>query len=229
MQRAVRTGIPVVLVRSHAKLDTLAIEYGRLGSAVVMIPKAGSAMARLRWTKGLVPKLRDAVGLFGAAPVLANFPPFERSADYRGCSMARTASIIRNSRRLARVLVSRLPWVKVSTFQHGLYLLMAIARNPNADVVRRRADEMATDIAAKGLPVKHAGSFGFDFVGVEWCVDPTDRSNSIRISGADLPLELSDAIGHAIANWWWRHGAEKSRHAVPSASAMLSHSDAMPV
>ena len=227
VRRAVRMGIPTVLVRSHAKLDTLGIEYGRLGSAVVMMPKAGSA--RSSWTTSLVPKLRDAVRLFGAAPALANFPPFENSAEYRACSMARTASIIRSSRGLARVLASRLPWVKVTTFQHGLYLLMAIGSNPNMEEVRRTADEMAADVAARELPVKHAGSFGFDFVGVEWYPDPIDRINSIRISGADLPLELSDEIGYRIAAWWFRHLAEKSRYPMSSARAEVRRSSAIPV
>ena len=180
VQYALRLGIPIALVRSHTKLDSLGIEYGRLGSLVVITPLPASVAHRSRWTSDLIPRIRDAVRLFGAAPTLANFAPFEGNAGYRACSMARTTSIIRNTRLLARALRSRLPLAKLTTFQHGLYLIIAVRRDSAVEEVRRTAGEIAMHVASSGLPVRHAGSFGFDFVALDWCVDPIDRTNSIR-------------------------------------------------
>jgi hypothetical protein len=99
----------------------------------------------------------------------------------------------------------------VTTFQHALYLTIAVDPNACVDKVRHAAGEMAAQLADRGLPVKHAGSFGFDFVAVEWCPNPMNRTNSIRITGADLPLDLTDEIGRRIAAWWLHHFANEPR------------------
>jgi hypothetical protein len=197
VERAVHLGIPIALVRSHGKLDSLGIEYGRLGSVVLEMPPAGPVS---RWGN-LAPKIRDAVRLFGAGPILAHFPPFENSDDYQACSMVRTASIIRGTRRLASVLRSRLPPGSLTTFQHGLFLTIALGGSACIDELKRYASELSIELAFRGFPVKHAGSFGFDFVAVESCSDPIRGTNAIRIAGADLPIQMIDEIGHGIATW----------------------------
>jgi hypothetical protein len=70
-----RWQIPIVLVRSHTKLDSLGLEYGRLGSAVfVAREKRGAAARRLR-LEDLAAEMRNAVRLFGGAALPAHFPP----------------------------------------------------------------------------------------------------------------------------------------------------------
>jgi len=211
VQQSVRMGTPIALVRSHAKLDSLGVEYGRLGSVVLVAPAAGKAPAS-RWMSELTPKIQDAMRLLGAGPILAHFPPFESSDDYAACSAIRTASIIRSTHRLAQVLSSRLPPDRLRIFQHGLYLTIALSGNGSVDEVKRAAGEMATQLAAHGLPVKHAGSFGFDFVAIEWCLDPIDRTDSIRITGADLPLNLIEEVGERIDTRWLGEFAPRAAH-----------------
>lgn len=195
---ALRAGIPIVLVRSHAKLDNLGIEYGRLGSLVIVAPASGAAR-RSHWTTALLPRMRDAVRLLGAAPTLAHFPPFEQSSDYLVCTALRTASIIRSTRRIARGLASRWPAAKPRTFQHGLYFTVSIGDDATMDEMRAAADEMAMDLTAQGFPVRHAGSFGFDFIAVEAYSDPVDARCVLRICGGDIPVDMSEEIGYRMA------------------------------
>ncbi len=221
VRHALAAGVPVALVRSHAKLDCLGIEYGRLGSIVIATGNDGFPVERTAWAKRLAAHARDAVRLFGLAPIPAHFAPFAGGPEYRQCNVARISSIIHNTRRLARVLAARLDSASdITTFQHGLYLTIAPRGDLDIDDVKRAAGELAGDLAAQGLSVKHAGSFGFDFVAVEWFPDPLRRRNVIRIAGADLPWELTDRIAEGIAAWWWANRrmpkATEIRRPVPS-------------
>lgn len=200
IRRALRARIPIVLVRSHAKLDNLGVEYGRLGSLVLVIP-ASASTSRSRFADSLIARMHDSVRLLGAAPTLANFPPFEHGSDYLNCSALRTASIIRNARGMARGLMSQWRSAKVRSFQHGLYVTVATADNATVDEMKAAADDLAIELAAQGFPVRHAGSFGFDFVAVEAYSDPVDARGVLRICGGDIPPDLGEKIGQRIAAW----------------------------
>ena len=225
VDHALAAGVPIALVRSHAKLDCLGIEYGRLGSVVIVTDRTFLSAERVARAKRLAAHVRDAVRLYGLAPIPVHFPPFAGTAEYRECSTARIGSIIRATRRMARILAERLDNASgITTFQHGLYLTIPPRGDPDIDDVKRAAGALAGALAANGLCVKHAGSFGFDFVAVEWFPDVLHRRNVMRIAGADLPSELIDRIAEGIATWWSanrrvRRPAESARPLPTAATA----------
>jgi hypothetical protein len=102
-----RWEIPVVLVRSHTKLDSLGLEYGRLGSAVFIAGEARMAAAKRKLLENLASEMRDAVRLFGGAALPAHFPPYVGRRAYRVLTDKRVAAILRNGRRMARRRRSR--------------------------------------------------------------------------------------------------------------------------
>ena len=165
--------------------------------------------------------MRDTVRLFGSAPIPAHFPPFTALADYESCSRERVAAIMRNTRRMARVLsvaCGEAPCVCV--FQHGLYLTLSPMGNPDIDEARSLAGALSGELERNGLPVRHAGSFGFDFVAIEWFHGSSSPRNLIRVAASDLPPGLADRVAQGIATWWSRGMSATTRSSRASCSTV---------
>ncbi|HKG99453.1 MAG TPA: hypothetical protein VKB08_01845 [Bradyrhizobium sp.] len=196
---ALTAGIPVVLVRSHTKLDSLGIEYGRLGSAVFLMPTRNNKVFRREWFEKLTQETREAVRLFGAAAVPAHLPPFAGDAIFERLNVQRTAKIIRNTRRLAQRLGAM--GILPRTYAHGLYITFSGMSHSDLDCAKAAAKMLAEHLQNAGLPVRHAGSFGFDFVAIDSFVDAAGR-NTVRVAPADTPASIIDEIAYQIGRWW---------------------------
>jgi len=86
-------GLPVVMVRSHTKLDSLGAEYGRLGSAAFVTWSGEGHSIDER----LAEEARNAVRLLGGAALPAHFPPYVGTAAYWTLTKRRVAAILRGS------------------------------------------------------------------------------------------------------------------------------------
>ena len=73
LRLAERSDVPVVLVRSHTKLDSLGVEYGRLGSIAFMNTKSRACALELH---RLFIETQTAVRLFGGAALPDHFPTY---------------------------------------------------------------------------------------------------------------------------------------------------------
>jgi hypothetical protein len=198
-----RWEVPVVLVRSHAKLDSLGAEYGRLGSASFAYPAMRSASAAGSALKDLPSETRNAIRLFGGAALPAHFPPYVGVGAYRSLTNRRVAAILRNSRRTARYFRSALTGLTAELhFAHGLYVTLRGVQSLDETAARQAAAKMSEDLSRAGLPIRHAGSFGFDFAATEWFHDVTTDRYSVRIAVPDLPTPLWDELTEAVARWW---------------------------
>lgn len=199
-----RSGIPVVMVRSHTKLDSLGAEYGRLGSAVFVRWSEEGAERSL--SERLATETRDAVRLLGGAALPAHFPPFVGTADYWALTKRRVAAILRNGRHAARLFARELASLSAELhFTHGLYVTLRSRRRLDEASARQAADAMSHDLGRDGFPIRHAGSFGFDFAATEWFHNATTDEYSVRVAVPDLPTDLWNDLAAAIAGWWRTH------------------------
>jgi hypothetical protein len=209
-----RWGIPIVLVRSHTKLDSLGLEYGRLGSAVFVACEERVATAKQERLENLVSEMRNTVRLFGGAALPAHFPPYVGTKLYQALTDKRVAAILRNSRRTARHFASALPGSTAELhFAHGLYVTLAPARMLDEKQTKQTAADLCGDLKKAGLPLRHAGSFGFDFGAAEWFRDTTRNRCVVRIAVPDLPTALWDQVVQAVVQWWSMHEEQQFRSA----------------
>jgi len=201
-----RWGVPLVMVRSHNKLDSLGAEYGRLGSVVFVDWKTEAASRDQSGITNLPQETRNAVRLLGGAALPAHFPPYVGTARYRELTNKRLAAILRNSRRARRYFASRLPGLTAElNFEHGLYVTLASRQPLDEAAAKQAAAAMSHDLSQAGLPIRHAGSFGFDFAAAEWFHNATTDRYSVRIASSDLPTAIWDDLTVAIAKWWSVH------------------------
>lgn len=192
--------LPIVLVRSHTKLDSLGVEYGRLGSAVFV---ASVGEAKQEQMKQFATEMRNAVRLLGGAALPAHFPPYVGTESYRTLTSKRVAAILRNGRRTARCFARTLPGSPAELhFAHGLYVTLAPKRSLDEQQARQLATDLSRDLGDAGLPLRHAGSFGFDFGATEWFHDKSRDRYAIRIAVPDLPTEQWDEVAQTVARWW---------------------------
>src|SRR5439155_11062423 len=194
---------PMILVRSHTKLDTLGIEYGRLGSVAFLdFPEVAlGKLARYRRVIGNIPNI---VRLLGSAPVPAHFCPFADGPVYWRLSSRRSAAMLRNGRLAARTLARQLGPSAVRHYRHGLFAALVPPSGWGEGEAVEEAELLAAALADNGLPVRHAGSFGFDFVAIEGFFDTAVEGYLLRIAAADLPQAVSTRITDGITAWWKR-------------------------
>ena len=132
--------------------------------------------------------------------------PSLESKSYRALTDKRIAAILRNCRRTARYFATALPGATAELhFAHGLYVMLASDRALNELEARQIATDLSDDLSKTGLPVRHAGSFGFDFAATEWCFHSPSNRYVVRIAIPDLPTPLWDQVTRAVAQWWEEH------------------------
>ncbi|MBY0227461.1 MAG: hypothetical protein K2Q28_16805 [Hyphomicrobium sp.] len=187
--------VPLILIRSHTKLDCLGLDYGRLGSVVVTKSRAAGGpeleLNRL---------ITDFIRLTGAAALPLHFPPFASGEIYRSLSRARSTWTIRCT-RLIDLHLRRFVELDVRSFSHGLYIVFY----PSFYARKEEASEAAAGLVARlmddDIPARHAGSFGFDFFGCDWFEDPESGRIGLRLSVGDLPLCLIERAIGTIEQW----------------------------
>ena len=186
--------VPLILIRSHTKLDCLGLDYGRLGSVVVTKGQAGGSETALNCL------VADFIRLTGAAALPLHFPPFASGEMYRGLSRARSAWTIRCT-RLIEVHLRRLVELDVRSFAHGLYIVFYPAFYTRKEEASEAAAGLVEMLVDDDIPARHAGSFGFDFLGCDWFEDPQSGRIGLRLSVGDLPLSLIERAIGTIEAW----------------------------
>jgi hypothetical protein len=196
-----RATIPVVLLRSHTKLDALSVEYGRLGSAI--FPNCRGLSER---QKTLVKKLSAETNTpsdcSAARPSRRIFPLRRESdlplvdeqADRRPFEERQTheAPFLSNIVRLRR-RISFLAWAIFNIGFRTVGRRESRARGRRGNVCRPQRERFAHAPRGK-LRVRLRSA-------AEWAQDRTRDRYVVGLAAADLPTPIWDDIVAVVAAW----------------------------
>ena len=191
--------VPCLLVRSHLKLDSFGLELGRLGSIILVAP-SGDAAAIGSLRRELV----RARANFGLGFDVTHLYPWLGAPEFVALSRARTAAIRTCTDAIASAVEDGLSTsdpVTVTRTPHDLFFLVSTGitfDDPEASICAELSHSIAARCAADGSAAVAGGSFGLDLVGLTDFVNIHDGLHYLRVSGADIPLELVASMGFHI-------------------------------
>jgi hypothetical protein len=194
--RASEERVPLLLLRSHLKLDCLATEYARLGSAVFWMPEKPplEMVARLR---GLRDKLYAELVRAGAMALPTSLWPLHEDPEFHTLNSAWNRSRVAAQARVGAALSGVLPHVKVRAPHHGCFVLFDPRPRGRC---RRDLEGLLARFNEAGLPARNIPSFGFDIVAL--CVIPLETGDHLRISVPDLPDEDLEQLIEILRRYW---------------------------
>lgn len=192
IERASRAGVPCVLLRSHVKLDSLGLEYGRLGS-IVFVFTTDLAHHDAAQLASLRAAHRDAIARLGLNFEPLNLFPLHHDERFHALNDRRVAVIRRNTARLGQVLADR--GLAVDRYDHALFVTVRVPDVTTRAAATVRQNAMVAALTARGVAARAAGSFAFDFLAIDGYRDRTTEEERLRLS----PADLDDAAAAAVA------------------------------
>ena len=204
VEKCTAQGVLCVLVRSHLKLDQLGLEYHRLGSVVLLLPRRPTRPL-VAFAKQLRARMGSRLAVHGATfSPLALLPVADDPIHgplFAALGRRRNALLQRNNRRLAALLKRRFAddsLTKVKEYHHGCFFVL----RPILDTIHdttRYCRQLAAALQGAGIEARVAPSFGYDFVSITRVSGVQNATSALRVAMPDLPAELADRAATVIA------------------------------
>ena len=195
-------GVPCVLLRSHVKIDSLGLEYGRLGSIVIIVPRPCDGW-RGRFVQALRRRLGDFLYKVGAGFSLSSYFPLTTNPGCRRLNQRRNELAsefnLRCAVTLSRILQRRSA-VRVGAYHHGRFFFLRLPAG--AGSTPGEVPALGNALLEAGVFARPAPSFGYDFAAVTQMIEPQHPGGlSLRLSLPDYPADLLDPCIEAIARF----------------------------
>jgi hypothetical protein len=190
-----------VLVRSHLKIDTLGLEYGRLGSIVIVLPRPCQG-TRARFVRHLRRRIRDFLIKTGTGFSISSYFPLSSDPAFRRLNRRRNAVMRDNNLRCAAALseiVHPRSEARVVAYHHGRFLFL---HTPSGDRSGRQAGALTHALLEAGICARPAPSFGYDFTSITRLTGPAFGSgDNLRVSLPDFSAEELELCIETIARF----------------------------
>jgi hypothetical protein len=195
VEACVAARTPLLLVRSHLKLDCLGSEYARLGSLAVVLPPRPET-ATVRAVRRLRARAIEWLALTGGGLEPHARWPLADDPEARALNAARNEAIFAAHARAAAQLVGACSPTGVTAPHHRCFLILRPVLDGKWQVAQYLA-ELRAALADAGVDARAAPSFGYDFTALTQLDAPRGPS-AIRLALGDLPDDEVDRLCRAV-------------------------------
>jgi len=188
LEWSLQNSVPVVLLRSHLKLDFLGLDSGRLGSLIALYP-AGTKREKIRYVKSIFESAQARVLRTGRNFRAEDIPVYWGDERFDVLSDKRFQRIQNSIENLFQTITRRDSNLSVTMPDHRLFLLLK-----GKSAGKERAQKIAEQLRKNHFKAIQASGFGFDSFAVDAYFDGATREEVIRLAPGVYSLgTLSDA------------------------------------
>jgi hypothetical protein len=198
VERCFAEGVLCVLVRSHIKIDTLGLEYGRLGSIVIVLPRPCDR-TRSIFAKRLRRRVSDFLIKTGSGFSPHTYFPLSSDASFRRLNGQRNSIMRQNNLGCVAALceaVHARSETRIWSYHHGRFIFLRPAVEDWSPPFARSLQRALQDA---GVYARVAPSFAYDFLGISGIKSQQYQTGGgLRISLPDYPGDVMNRFMDAM-------------------------------
>jgi hypothetical protein len=197
-----------IFCRSHLKLDTMGMEYGRLGSVAILCPRkreqeAGKIFEQIEFY------LRHTGGIASTDSIY----PFLRNPSFHQAGLKWASKIQTTNASFSKILqdqirIHNLRKIKIVEFDHQLYFWMVIQRRVAEKEKHKLAIKLREILSFYQIPARTIASYPWDFIALT-CFEAKasfgtlheQKKTVLRISMPGIINANSPSLAQAFKYW----------------------------
>lgn len=185
---------PIILIRSHTKLDMLGIEFSNLGSICILNISDD-------FDKVLLKNIKVILSFIGGYAYFKDIPPYFTNVEYRNIVLERINSIKANVNYIYEKLNNESNKFEVIKPDHNLFILIKPKKYIDYKTLENDLRNYANN-SKYGNLFCYADSFGLDSFGINgYYENMSAKTEVIRLSPSDFPLDVCDMLISDIIDW----------------------------
>jgi hypothetical protein len=174
-----------ILVRSHTKLDLLSTEYSHIGSVSFIYPKDIDEN-KIEFYKKIELDCRHLIGVYGACLPPEKYPEFLLDKKLHEVNLEKMKIVKNNNEILYRSLLQQK--IKIIMPNHKQFCLIYLDNNEySLNDLKKEVINFCNE--NKQYYIKHAVSFGFDYIAIDVYQNFVDNTYKMRVCVSDLSLD----------------------------------------
>lgn len=185
---------PIILIKSHTKMDMLGNEWATLGS-ICMID------ADFTFKERLFKEIKIILSFIGGFAYQNSIPLYWFNDDFKKISNNRNLVIKQNTQYIYEKLKKDFKCLEIIKPEHNMFILIIPSKFIDYKTLENELHKYTNNSTLRGL-INYADSFGLDCFGFSgYYENMAAETEVIRISPSDYSLDVCDLIYADFTKW----------------------------